>query len=326
MPPTALSVVIPTHNTRELTLRCIESVCQCRPDEIIVVDDASEDGTREAIEARFQQVRTLTLSTSRGFGPAANRGLAAADGDILWLLNSDTEVHADAIRVIRSAMNGNTALGIVGARLRFPDGRAQWSGGSEPTLSWFFVLASGIARGLGRVPGYRRLRPVSGSEASPRAVEWVPGAALAMRRDVWESCGPLDESFEFYCQDLELCLRARDQGWQVSVLPELEVVHHQGATVRELALAGIDGTPEVLWMDLLCWAEKRRGADWAKRAKRRLRLGGRVRSVAYLAGELFTRGSRRALLARKRRTLERALDAVERWEDGPRCGRQDAAA
>lgn len=286
----SLSVVVPTRDTRELTLRCLASLVTAgtMEREVIVVDEASGDGTGAAVGERFPGVRLLANPRPLGFTAAANRGLAAARGDLLVLLNSDTEVDPGALDRLAAAFAADASLGIAGATLRYPDGGAQWSAaGSEPGALWLFAVASGLPALLARLPGWRRLRPPAGSApaaeggapaaAAPRPAAWVTGAALALRRAVWQACGPLDERYRFYAQDLDLCLAAGDAGWRVAVVPGFGVVHHHGATIGGGGGGGGRQNAELLWTDLVRWAGKRRGPAGARRAARALLAGAWLR-------------------------------------------------
>ncbi len=266
-----VSIVIPTHDTRELVLGAVASVLRQQdsgPDELVVVDDGSRDGTEPAVRAAAPSAVVLRQPAAGGFSAAANRGLAAATGDVLLLLNSDAELRPGALAALRQALAEDASLGIAGARLFFPDGRPQWSGGREPTLLWLFALASGLGGKLRRLPGRR-----GGAAGHRGRVDWVSGAALAMRRAVWERCGPLDERYAFYCQDLNLCCAARRSGFAVRILPDFEAVHHHGATITSDRHGLAGQRPELLWPDLVRYLEKYRGAIHARRARGALRLG-----------------------------------------------------
>ncbi len=272
-----VSVVVPTRDTRELTLRCLRTLRRPRAAalEVVVVDDGGADGTAEEIHARFPEVRLVVHERPRGFTAAANAGAAVTGGDPLVMLNSDTEVGAGALDAVVAAFDGDPDLGIAGARLTYPDGRPQWSGGAAPTRTWMFAQASGLAAALASVPGYRRLRPASG--AGGGAVDWVTGAAMALRRRVWRDHGPFDPRFELYCQDVDLCLAAGEDGWRVTVLDGFDVVHHHGATVAADAGAALRFHPARMWADLVRLAAKRYGPESARKAAAALRAGARCR-------------------------------------------------
>lgn len=238
--------------------------------EVILVDDGSRDGTAEAVSSRFPTVKILRNDPAQGFTRAANRGLQAARGEILLLLNSDTE--ASGIDALLARFEAEPGLGIIGATLHYPDGSPQWSGGNEPSLLWLFGLASGLPPLLAKLPLYRRARPLA-----PAGPGWVTGAALAIRREAWLQAGPLDERFRLYAQDLDLCVRVRQAGWEIEILPDFRVLHHHGATIgaRESALGRQN--LELLWTDLLRWARKNKGEKWAAKARRALLWGVRLR-------------------------------------------------
>jgi N-acetylglucosaminyl-diphospho-decaprenol L-rhamnosyltransferase len=372
--PPPLSVVIPSRNTRSLTLACLASLAAAargQPDlatmELVLVDDAGTDGTAEAVAERYPAVRVLRLANQAGFTRAANQGSAAARGEVLLLLNSDTEVEAAGLAGLAAHFAAAPRLGIAGASLRYADGTPQWSGGGEPGTVWLFALASGLPALAASLPLYRRLRPPSGtagtaatpSPVSPAAapqppsetdapagdatgppagtdgargeprrtgrpihrrsqprVAWVTGAAMAIRRATWEQVGPLDERFRFYGQDLDLCLRARDAGWEVTVLADLRVVHHHGATIGSEGgrrMGGARGGAqhlELLWTDLVRWAAKRGGAAAARRAAGALRAGGTLRRILRDLAVPLVPAEKRAGFRAETAELAAALAAV----------------
>ncbi len=301
-----LSVVIPTHNTRDLTLRCVETLeAEGTPVEIVVVDDGGSDGTAEALAARDVTVlRRFPAGSAGGFTRAANLGMAQTRGEILLLLNSDTEVEPGSLASLLAAFDRDPKLGVAGAALHYPDGSPQWSGGRAPSLLWLFGLTSGLPRLLARLPRYRKVKPVG---AAPGMVDWVTGAALAMRRRVWDQVGPLDERFRFYAQDLDVCLRAGAAGWKVEILPDVRVMHHHGATIGRDPNSWGKQNSELLWTDLLRWAEKSRGRKWGRRAAFVMRAGAALR----LLGLFVARGEGwRA----ESQALRRAAGALRRFE------------
>jgi GT2 family glycosyltransferase len=283
--PPELSVVIPSHQTRELTLACLASLERGGgvEREVLVVDDASTDGTAEAVEQRFPAVRVLRQAGPQGFSRSANHGLAAARGEILWLLNADTEVDAGSMDRLASAFAADLGLGVAGATLRYPDGRPQWSAGTAPTWLWLAAMASGVAGGL---PRWRRQR----RPGSPTHPAWVTGAAMAIRRKTWLTVGPLEERFAFYAQDLDFCLRAREAGFGIALLPEVAVMHHHGAAIGQRSEATTDRAHLAhLWSDLALWADLRRPRWWALGARLALLGGAGVRLANAALRELAGR-------------------------------------
>ena len=244
-----LSVIIPTYNTASMTLRCCRAVLAQLPRdaEVIVVDDGSTDGTQQTMPA---EVRVVRLERNSGFAVAANAGVAAARGDLLLILNSDALVQEGALQTMIDAF-ADERLGIAGAQLVNEDGSAQWSGGRTPTLMWMI----GVVSGLGRFARLVRRRKTSARSE----VDWVSGAAMMLRRQVWKDAGPFNETYRFYCQDLELCLRARERGWEVRVIEEARVVHGLGKTIQR--------GPELLWSDLLTWGRAYYGSRWGAFAR-----------------------------------------------------------
>jgi len=237
---TTLSVVIPTYNTAAMTLRCVRAVLEAKPFEVIVVDDGSTDETSALLSN--ENVRVVRLDENHGFAFAANRGVAEANGEIILLLNSDAIVERDALRAFITAFDEDDRLGVAGAQLLNEDGTLQWSGGPAPTLLWMIAVITGLGRRLSR-------------NARKTDVEWVSGAAMAFRAEVWK---PLSERYRFYCQDIDFCLRARSEQWEVRVIEDARVTHLLGATIKESPKA----SPELLWRDLLTWGRAHYGRVW----------------------------------------------------------------
>jgi GT2 family glycosyltransferase len=283
--------------------------------EVIVVDDASRDGTTEAIRERFPAATVERHETAERFTRAANRGLARAQGEILLLLNSDTELEQKGLEDLLAVFAREPELGIAGALLHYPDGSPQWSGGREPSLPWFFALASGLPVLLRHLPFYRRLKPLAAT--GPARVDWVTGAAMALRRQVWEAAGPLDEGFRFYVQDLDFCLRACRAGWDVAVRPELRALHHHGATIGRESGASRRQQHELLWTDLLRWARKQHGERWAARAGAALRVGAALRLASRRLASPFVAPRRREEWREDAKALRKALAAISDVSPGP---------
>ena len=283
-----LSVVIPTRDTLELTRRCLVSLGGGgeTPVDVIVVDDASSDGTASAIRANHPEVTVVETGRNLGFSRAVNLGVERTLGDIILVLNSDTEVIKGALAALVGAFSDDLALGIGGAELQDPDGTPQWRAGRWPTTTWLLAQSSGLGSILSRLPGRHRVG--SSGVGSSGAVDWVSGAAMAVRREVWDSRGPFDVGYRFYCQDLDLCASARKAGWSVAVIPGFRVLHHRGATISESDGASGSFHPAHLWSDLVRFTDKHEGPGAARRAAAALKAGAQLRLAGRAIAGVFS--------------------------------------
>lgn len=224
-----LSIVIVSWNVRSLLERTLASLPAAVGDlvwEAIVVDNGSTDDTVEQLSPRFADVHWLANPDNPGYARANNQGLALAQGDFLLLLNPDTEPAAGSLAALVTFLANHPAAGIVGPALVLPDGTPQPYGfGGDPTPTYLL-----------RRNGQRLLRlgPLHNwGAATAAAVDWVSGACLLLRRAVYAQIGGLDEAMFMYFEDNELCLRARQAGWQVWREPAARVMHVGGQSLRQ---------------------------------------------------------------------------------------------
>jgi GT2 family glycosyltransferase len=223
-----ISVIILTRNTCQQTHDAIQSVL-CSADtlakEIHVVDNASSDDTQAGLPAVFPQIHYTRMDRNLGFARGVNFAARQATGDFLLLLNSDARLAPDALGAAVDWMRANPRCGIAGAQLLHPDGRKQTSIGRFPTVATELVNQNLLRRiWPRRYPGREQVI------SAPLEVQWVIGAFLLVRRQVWDTLGGLDEGFFFYFEEADFCLRASQSGAATVHLPQVRVWHGQGVT------------------------------------------------------------------------------------------------
>ena len=215
-----LSVVIPNWNGLRLLPTCLSALRAqtFRDFETLVVDNGSTDGSREFLAREFPEARVLALETNRGFAPAVNEGIRAARGEVVVLLNNDTEADPQWLAEIARALDENPRAGMVACKLRLFDPRDHLHSAGD------FCRVDGI-------PGNRGVwEPDRGQYDDARGVFGACGGAAAYRRAMLDEIGGLDEALGSYCEDVDLNWRARLAGYEVAYAPNAIVYHMISAT------------------------------------------------------------------------------------------------
>jgi len=255
-----VSVIVVSFNTRDVLRQCIQSIlteCERMPAgftaEILVVDNASNDGSVEMVRHEFANspfpVKILQSGVNLGFAEANNVAMELALGRYLVLLNSDALLHSAALRLAIEHMDGNAYVGVGGARLIGPKGEWQPSARSFPGLWHVFVVFSGLAS---RFPKSRIFGAFDRTWASPdlqAEVDWVPGAFSIMRREALVKTGLFDPRFFLYSEEVDLCHRMKASGFRVLYWPDVVVTHIGGESSRKLTTLKFSDTESqiVLW-------------------------------------------------------------------------------
>ena len=214
MPDVSVSIV--NTNSRELLVACLESL-RGEDVEIVVLDNASEDGSVDAVRRAFPEVRVVAQEFRAGFGANHNTVIRATTGRYVYVLNEDTTSNDWGFGRMVAHLDANPRVAALGPRLEYPDGRLQDSAWRFPTPA---VSALGLLS-LGKI-GVKQ----SGGHVT-RAVDWVMGAAILLRREALADVGLFDEGFFLYSEEVDLCLRLRQAGWGVEYFPQVTVVHHE---------------------------------------------------------------------------------------------------
>jgi GT2 family glycosyltransferase len=215
---TDLSVSIVNTNSRELLLACLDSLAGATADaEVVVLDNASEDGSADAAHERFPDVRVIPQNFRAGFGANHNTVIRATSGRYVYVLNEDTTSEDWRFDRLVAHLDANPRVAALGPELVYPDGRRQDSAWRFPT-----PFASTLA-----LPTLGKLGIKQSHGGATREVDWVMGAALLLRRDALDEVGLFDEEFFLYSEEVDLQLRLRRAGWKVEYFPEVSVVHHE---------------------------------------------------------------------------------------------------
>ena len=239
--PMKISVIIVNWNTREVTSAAIASVfAETKvPLEVIVVDNGSSDGSADFLRERHRLATLIETGRNGGFSFGNNIGLAAAKGEYLMLLNSDTLVRDGALDRMAAFLDENPSYGLVGPRLTFPDGKFQeTSCRNLPRLANSFFYLLGLER-LRMAFGGAPYRAACADPLASQDAEALSGAAIMLRRSVYEKIGGLDERFFMYGEDLDFCKRAHDAGFGIRYLGDAHIVHLGGESSAKRKSASI---------------------------------------------------------------------------------------
>lgn len=232
-----LSIIIVSWNVRELLAACLASLP--RGPQVIVVDNASSDGSAAVAREQHPHACLVANTENRGFTGGNNDGLKHAVGDFVLFLNPDTVVDEDALPLMVAYMESHPTVGVVGPQLRYGNGSLQSSRRRFPTLTtalfestpldWHWPAALN--------PWARRYRMEDESADRIQEVDWLVGAALLTRREVLEQVGLFDEGYFMYSEELDWQRRVRQAGWKVVYLPDAIITHFEGKSSEQAPAA-----------------------------------------------------------------------------------------
>jgi len=228
-----VSIVVLSWNTRDMTLACLRALrrdVSRAPREVVVVDNGSQDGSADAVASEFPDVVLVRNADNRLYAEGNNQGVAAAKGEYVCLLNSDTEVKPGAIDALRDFLENSPEHGAVSPRLLNFDGTVQLACTRIPGLADPLVDSTIFGRFWPGTYVHGRTRYHDFDHASSRDVEQTPGAVFMMRRAEYLEMGGLDEKLSLFFNDVDLCLRLKQKHRRLRYMVEAEVFHHQGAS------------------------------------------------------------------------------------------------
>ncbi len=229
-----LTVIIVSYNTKALTLRCLETLfaeTQATAMRVVVFDNASADGSADAVAAAFPEVELIRSDENLGFARANNVVAAQATTEWLLLLNPDTEVHDGAVDTLLAFAKANPAAGITGGRTVFPDGSLNIASCWAKITPWSALCqATGLSAIFKRSELFNPEAFGGWQRDSEREVDIVVGCFLMIPRALWDALGGFDLKYFMYGEEADLCLRAARQGYRPRITPEAEIMHLVGAS------------------------------------------------------------------------------------------------
>lgn len=247
-----LSILIVNYNTRQLTLDCLQSIYDSKmvySYEVIVVDNASVDGSVEAIAKAHPSVWLIANEDNTGFAKANNQAMETASGRYVLLLNSDTIVQPDTFQTMVSYMDEHSELGASGCKIILPDGsldKACRRGFPTPSASFYYAF--GFSKLFPDKPKFNQyqLGYMDPNETYP--IDCLVGAFMMVRRETIQQIGGLDETFFMYGEDIDWCYRIKEAGWGIHYHPATYIVHYKGASSRRKPFKIIYEFHRAMWV------------------------------------------------------------------------------
>ncbi|BCW99199.1 MAG: glycosyl transferase [Armatimonadota bacterium] len=235
-----ISVSVVNWNTRSDLLECLSSIipreCRHLPSgcvfqsggvfcDVTVVDNNSQDFSADAVQNIFPVVRLLRMDRNLGFAAGHNRAFAAARGRYRFVLNPDATVSAGCLKALLDFAEAHPRAAVIGPRVLNPDGSIQHSARAFPTLMAALYRHSLLGKLFPDNPHTRRYLQSDWDHRDSRQVDWVSGSAMLIREEAVRELGGFDERYYMYVEDVDLCWRARQAGWEVWFCADAEVTH-----------------------------------------------------------------------------------------------------
>ena len=224
------SVITVNYRSWPYALRCIDSLYRTGYEDFEVVVVNNDQGATPEIP---HPVRLIRNPENVGFARACNQGVYFSRGENVMFINPDTLVEGDFFESREKFLDENPRAGVAGPRIVGVEGDVQLTARKElGFVSGFLGRTSLLTRLFPQSALVKRLFPAARKLTGPTAVDWISGTCLTVRRQVLEEIGPMDERFFMYFEDTDLCRRAREAGWLVYYLPQVQILHHTGASSR----------------------------------------------------------------------------------------------
>lgn len=237
-----ISIIILSYNTKEVTKHCLDCIYRSsfHDFEVIVVDNASSDGTVQLIHEFYPQVTLIENKSNVGFAQGNNQAFEIAKGEWVLLLNSDAFVFEDTLELLSARLASSTTIDVAGVKLLYSDGRLQPSWGYFPTIRRVFQMMIFIDS-LPYLKDFIDSIHVRSEKrfTQEREVDWVTGAFVIIKKIVISKVGGIDENYFMYGEEMEWMYRIHKSGFKIWYLPSIECVHLEGKSSSDRAVAVI---------------------------------------------------------------------------------------
>ena len=321
--PTAVvevSIVVVSYNTRDLLHECITSMLDNTRDieaEIFVVDNGSTDGSVAMIESEFPQISLIQSQVNLGFGVANNLAIQRATGRYIVLLNSDAFFTPDSLNRAIRHMDETPACGLGGALLKGRNGEWQPSAKTFHSITNDLVVFTGLADKFPKSKLFGRMSRTWADEGESACVDWVPGAFAIIRPEALKKVGLFDPLFFFYYEEVDLCLRIKQAGFEIWYWPDVLITHLGGQSSKKLKrLEFSTKTAQVI-----LWRMRSTLLYYRKHHGGKVLLAKWTEKMLYTATVLRNRWSKlpeRRDRERQYRTMLRLMDQAWQETDGGR--------
>ncbi len=257
-----LSVIIVNYNVKEFVLNSVSSVLKAAkeiPIEVIVVDNASQDGSPEIIAQKFPEVKLIANKENVGFGRANNQALEIARGEYVLLLNPDTLLKDNTLSEMIKFMETHSDAGLATCKVLNPDGTLQLACRRSFPRPWVsFTKISGLSALFPKSKLFAKYNLTYLDENETYTVDAVSGSFMFLRGEAIKSVGGFDPDFFMYGEDLDLCYRIKEKGWNVYYYPGTEIIHYKGESAKR---SSIDET-RVFYNAMTLFVEKHFSSSW----------------------------------------------------------------
>lgn len=270
----------------EQALRSIVKALKNIPSEIIIVDNASTDGSQAMVRSRFPQIRLIANTENRGFARANNQALKEATGRYVCLINPDTLVREDTFRECLDYMESHPKVGMTGCKILNPDGSLQLACRRSYPTPWVgFTKAVGLSSLFPKSRFFGRYNLTYLDPEETAEVEAISGSFMFVRRKAVDEAGFLDEAFFLYGEDLDWCYRIRKAGWTIIYLPVTQIIHYKGRSAKEAPFDNL----RIFYSAMRLFVRKHFQSGWAFLPQWFLMIGIWLRSGIGFISQLLQR-------------------------------------